>query len=210
MAELRKYIVVLVITVLFSILVYSSIEAIYPEPMYDKFCKYYGMVSKPAYPVSAENTKEHKCTGYNTPTEDQLKQCADSEGMNEYNYDEYSCPTKYECNYCSKQLRDAQKEYSLVIFIVSAIAGLIAIVLGLVLPSAKNILHEWVGTGFMLGGAVTLFIGTARYYSDMYRVLRPFVILAELLIVIYLVYNVFGKYVGKKNNMQTKPSRKKK
>ena len=210
MAELRKYIVVLVITVLFSILVYSSIEAIYPEPEYDQFCKYYDKYPKAAYPFQDEKERaSHKCPDYsNKPTDEQLKQCAETDGMNEYNYDEYGCPTKYTCNYCNKQLRDSQKKYSLVIFIVSAIAGLAAIVLGLVLPSAKNVLHEWVGTGFMLGGVVTLFIGTARYYSDMYRVLRPFVILAELLIVIYLVYNVFGRYV--KNKSVGKLVRKKK
>jgi len=205
MIELRKYIVVLVITVLFAILVQSLIEAIYPEPQYDKFCKYNDRYPKPAYPLQNEQDQiAHKCQDYSKPTEEQLKQCVDSEGMTEYNYDEYGCPTKYGCNYCNKQYQDAQKGYSLVVFIVSAILGLIAISLGLILPTSKNILHEWVGTGFMLGGVVTLFIGTIRYYADMYRVLRPIVIFIELLIVIYLIYNVFGKYVntkkpGKKN-----------
>jgi len=45
----------------------------------------------------------------------------------------------------------------------------------------------------MLGGVFTLFFGTARYYSDMHRILRPVVMLIELLIVIYLIYKVFGK-----------------
>lgn len=210
MIELRKYIVVLVITVLFAILVQSLIEAIYPEPQYDKFCRYYERVPKPvyspSYPVQGEKEKiTHKCPEYNKPSEEQLKQCVDSEGMAEYNYDEYGCPTKYGCNYCNKQLKDAQKKYSLVVFIVSAILGLIAIALGLILPTSKNLLHEWVGTGFMLGGVVTLFIGTIRYYADMYRVLRPIVIFIELLIVIYLIYNVFGKYVNtKKSGKKTK------
>lgn len=206
MIELRKYIVVLVITVLFVILVQSLIEAIYPEPQYEEFCRYNDRYPKQAYPIQDEKDRiAHKCQDYSKPTEEQLNQCIDSEGMNEYNYDEYGCPIKYECNYCNKQYENSQKKYSLVVFLISAILGLIAIILGLILPSTKNILHEWVGTGFMLGGVVTLFIGTARYYADMYRILRPIVILIELLIVIYLVYNVFGKYVNaKKSNKKRK------
>ncbi|MBI2135904.1 hypothetical protein HYU06_02450 [Candidatus Woesearchaeota archaeon] len=210
MVELRKYIVVLVIIVLFAILVQSLIEAIYQEPQYDKFCRYYERIPKAAYPVAypLQDEKDriaHKCQDYTKSTEEQIKQCVDSEGQNEYNYDEYGCPTKYECNYCNKNYITSQKKYSLVVFLVSAILGLIAIILGLILPSTKNILHEWVGTGFMLGGIVTLFIGTARYYADMYRILRPIVILIELLIVIYLVYNVFSKNVNAK-----KPNKKRK
>ena len=40
----------------------------------------------------------------------------------------------------------------------------------------------------MLGGLVTLFFGTFRYYEYLGRYVKPIVILVELIIVIYLSY----------------------
>jgi hypothetical protein len=193
MFELRKYIVVLVIAVLFAIFVQSSIEAIYPQPQYDDFCK--SERSAKPYPLVRQTTE---CPEYLAPSQEKLDGCFDKKGQPDYNYDANGCPTKYECSYCNKFYNDSQKYYNFIVFIVSSIAGLIAIALGLILPSPKNVLNEWVGSGFMLGGVFTLFFGTATYYSDMHRIARPIVMLVELVIIIYLIYKVFGKNLKKK------------
>ncbi|MFH1408523.1 MAG: hypothetical protein ABIH34_01320, partial [Nanoarchaeota archaeon] len=69
----------------------------------------------------------------------------------------------------------------------------VVIIIGLYLPAEKNVLNEWIGSGFLLGGLITLFIGTALYFSDFLRWLRPIVILFELGLVIFISYRKLKK-----------------
>ena len=94
---------------------------------------------------------------------------------------------------CQEEFDSANEKYNLVVFYVSIIFGLIAIIVGLYLPSEKDDLNQWVGSGFMLGGFFTLFVGTIRAYGDLHRVIRPIILLIELLIVIYVSYRKIGK-----------------
>ena len=189
MADVRKIAIIFVIAVLFVVLVYSTNEAIYPRPDYDDFCEE-RFLEKPIDRIG--ETKNYTCPGYEKPSKETLQECYDKDGRPDYNYDEYGCPTEYECEMCGKHYEDAREQYNFIMFIVYGIAGLIAVVLGLFLPKKKNELHEWIGTGFMLGGLITIFFGTATYFGEMHRVVRPFIILTELLIVIFVAYKKFS------------------
>jgi hypothetical protein len=94
---------------------------------------------------------------------------------------------------CRDEYDSAREKYNLVVFYVSIIFGLLAIVVGLYLPSHKEDLNQWIGSGFMLGGFFTLFVGTIRAYGDLHRMIRPIALLIELLIVIYVAYKKIGK-----------------
>ena len=188
--DIRKIAIVIVIAILFSILVQATIEAIYPSPRYEDFCK--GMYDRPAPVAAVKEAKECPDT-YVPPSQEEIDACDGKEGFPDYNYDEYGCPTKYTCNTCQKELDDSMKGYNLIVFIISSILGLIAIFAGVYLPTHKNALNEWVGTGFMLGGIISVFIGTARYYSDMARIVRPIILLIELIIIIWLAYKKLNK-----------------
>lgn len=94
---------------------------------------------------------------------------------------------------CQENYDAANEKYNMVVFYVSVLLGLMAIILGLYLPGHKDDLNLWIGSGFMLGGFFTLFVGTARAYSDLHRIIRPIVLLLELLIVIYVSYKKMGK-----------------
>ena len=177
MADIRKILIIFVIAVLFAILVQSTIDAVYPSPEYDDFCG----ETKPR-PVAV---KVDMCPEFDY---NEANECAENRGMIKYIYDVNGCPISYECDPCSKDYDSARDKYGFISFIISALLGIIAIIAGLWLPVEKNSLHEWIGTGFLLGGLFTLFIGTMRYYSDLHRILRPIIILIELLIVIYLSY----------------------
>ena len=189
MADVRKIAIIFVIAVLFVVLIYSTNEAIYPRPKYDDFCKE-DLRAKPL--VTIGETKNYTCPEYEKPSEEELQECLNKEGRADYNYDEYGCPTKFECEMCGKYYDDAREKHNFVMFLVYGLAGLVAVVLGLFLPKKKNELHEWIGTGFMLGGLMTIFIGTASYFGDMHRILRPFVILVEMIIVLIISYKKFS------------------
>jgi hypothetical protein len=94
---------------------------------------------------------------------------------------------------CREEYDSAMDKHNLVVFYVSIIFGMIAIIVGLMLPTHKDDLNQWIGSGFMLGGFFTLFVGTIRAYGALDRIARPIILLIELLIVIYVSYRKMGK-----------------
>lgn len=187
MIDIRKILVIFVIAVLFSILVFSTIEAVYPRPQYEDYC---GINIRPFPDKISQN-----CTNLNIP-QDFQQNCSDSKGYIDYNYDSLGCPDEYFCNTCQNNWQDANEKYNLVVFIISAILGLIAVLLGMYLPTEPNSINEWVGTGFMLGGLFALFFGTARSYSDLDRIVRPIVIFIELALIIFITYKKLGDSIS--------------
>ena len=180
MADVRKIAIIFVIAVLFAVLSQSLIEAIYPMPKYENFCNN----SYPkAYPAYAPGDSSKNCSFIDT------SQCEKSKGMADFEYNNVTgCPVSFTCNYCQVNYDDANNNYNLFVFIVSSMIGLIGVAIGLFMPTRKNDLNEWIGTGFMLGGLIAIFVGTARYFPDMGRIIRPVIIFIELVIVIFIAY----------------------
>lgn len=184
-SDIRKIIIIFVIAVLFAILVNVTIEAFYPQPQYEDFCddNYRAMaIGKPV-----DNCQEIIVKDYD------YQKCQDLGGQIEYKIGSNGCPTSFYCETCYKEMDNANEKYNFIVFIVSAISGLIAVFLGLYLPKPKNPINEWVGSGFLLGGLFTLFVGTVRFFGDMGRYYRPLVILIELILVIWLTYKKLGE-----------------
>jgi len=198
MVDVRKIIIIFVVAILFAVLVFSVIEAAYPSPKYEDFCKQ-NMYSKPA-PVVKEPVD---CKLIDISAQDQ-KACDDKKGVIEYNYDSRGCATSYKCNTCNNEFQLAQEQHSKYVFYISAVLSLIAIFIGMFLPAQNNTLNEWMGTGFMLGGAFALFFGTASSFIFLDRITRPIVIFCELALVIFISYRKIG------NLRQDNKSKKKK
>ena len=185
MVDIRKIIIIFVIGILFSVLVFSVIDAIYPQPEYNDFCgmeKYRGDIVK----IPGE-----KCTNVE-PSTNQRTDCDKKAGYIEYTYDSSGCSIDWECNTCHTKYENAREDYYKVVFYVSAILALVAIFIGMYLPAGKNELNEWIGTGFMLGGTFALFFGTMQSFSYLDRIVRPIVIFFELVLVIFVAYKKIG------------------
>jgi hypothetical protein len=209
MADVRKIIVIFVIAVIFAVLVQSLIEATYPQPKYEDFCKtdYYSGYYPGTKAVPADGNGS-ACQAAAEPTQAEYKSCSDIGGVIEYKYDyQGSCPTGFTCSTCQKEYNTADEKHKLIVFIISSIMGLIAIAVGLYLP-IKNDLNEWIGSGFMLGGLFTLFTGTVVYYMEMGRFIRPIVMFIELCIVIYLAYKKLGRQDDGKNAVTNKSNKR--
>ena len=184
LADVRKILVFIVVAVLFAFFVNAFIEALYPSPRYEDFCR-----NKEMYTPMKINIEQNRtCATIEQPTQSELDRCFKAEGYADYNYDAYGCPTKYECNMCQKLYNDAEKKHNMFVFLISAVAGLLAIAAGLYLPVGKDTLTEWIASGFMLGGLITIFVGTIRYYPGMEKIVRPLVLLLEIILVIYVAY----------------------
>jgi len=173
--------IVLTVAILFTVLMLSITNAAYPNPKYEDFCR--------EMPVPVKFAQEpDKCGETRAPIA--------CNGPVEYIYDEKGCPKEAKCDSCSKDLEDARKKYNLVLFIISSISGVLAILFGL--SYRKN--DEFsvlIRSGFVVGGLASIFFGTVHYYGDMGRFVRPAVILAELAIVIVVTYKII-----KKNNLK--------
>ncbi|MBU0756607.1 MAG: hypothetical protein KKF44_00950 [Nanoarchaeota archaeon] len=192
MADARRIIIIFVIAVLFSIFVNVSIDAFYNSPDYMDYCNNNERVMPKTIPNRQEDCKEMIVPS------DKEEECQSNKGYITYTYDQYGCASGYYCETCQNDYDDAREKYGFVVFIISAITGLAAFFSGLNLPIKKNSVNEWVGSGFLLGGLFTIFIGTGRYFGDMGRTMRPFVIFFELLLVLYFAYKKLGDNSAKK------------
>jgi hypothetical protein len=198
MVDAKKVVIGLIIAILFAVLVFSIIEAAYPRPEYNDFCK----DSYASRPLKSPSTIiEVNCTDLNVPGEFH-EDCVNREGFVDYKYDSNGCATEAFCNTCSKEYDDARDEHDRYVFYISALLSLIAIFIALYMPfrkeppkkgSERSELDEWIATGFLLGGAFALFFGTATSYSALDRITRPIVIFLEIILVIFISYKKFGK-----------------
>ena len=195
MVDLRRILIIFVISVLFSAFIITGIEAVYPAPKYETYCRQ-------TYPVPAAAFQKDPSilTCQDTsPTPQTFQQCTDKKGYIDYKgYDNNGCAKEPYCNTCQTDFNKVNEHYNALYFVIAALAGLVAIALGVLLPSGKNSLHEWMGTGFMLGGLFILFFGTIRTFGDLQRYVRPLIILAELLIIIWLSYKKLGNTKNKR------------
>ena len=190
MIDFRRIIVILVIAVLLGILTQVSIDAVYPEPKYDAYCR--PTVDAQLANMPKPVRQDFACTNY-TPSAELSTTCTPEKGQVQFKYDTNGCVTQAYCETCYKNLEIANEKRGLAVFIVSAILGLIATVIGLYLQPAKNPINEWVGSGFLLGGLISIFVGTVRYFGNMGRFMKPIIILLELILVIWLAYKKLGK-----------------
>jgi hypothetical protein len=175
--DIRKILVILVIAALFSIFTYSLSEAIFEKPDYDDYC-----YIDARFPV--RDTVGENCTNVE-PTETEKELCEEGDLIPQY---ENGCVVSYKCDTCRQAYEAEMAKFNFGVFLITTILGLVAIIIGLYLPVSKNPLHTWVGTGLMLGGLISIFIGTVRIYGDLHRILKPIIILIELLLVIFITY----------------------
>ncbi|MBU1975501.1 MAG: hypothetical protein KKG59_03805 [Nanoarchaeota archaeon] len=185
MADFRRIMAVLIITVLFTVFVFSLNEAVNPNPDWDDFCDTNERPVKP-YVYNAE--RNFSCPDISETLQEDKDACKEIHGDIQWETDFDGCPIAWKCEICQYEYEQAQSQFKFWTFLIAAVLGLVAVAIGIWLPASKNPLNEWVGTGFLFGGLMTLFIGTGLYFSDFLSWLRPIVILLELILVIFIAY----------------------
>ncbi|RME53336.1 hypothetical protein D6783_02130 [Candidatus Woesearchaeota archaeon] len=179
----RKYLVIFVIAVLYSAFVFTLVQAIYPWPEHEDFCK-----ERQARPFPP--TTQQRCP-YNASLEALREACIHQDGIPRDQLGEDGCPRNITCDFCNKAFTQAKKTHALIYFFITALLGALSIIVGLLLPPSKTV-NEWIGSGLLLGGLIVIFGGTIITITDLQSYLRPIVLFAELLLVIYLAYITWG------------------
>ena len=162
--KVKTVILSLIIAIVLAGFVIYLVESIYPSPDYEDYC---GNVKVPRI---IPNEK--------TGGVDQ-SQCQEDGGTWIDGY----CDYYYECN--QNYEKEADK-HRLVLFVVGAVVGLIAISLGIVLALPS------VSSGLMLGGGFLIFFGTAQYWSELSNWIRTFILGIVLVVLIWLGYKKLG------------------
>ena len=183
--KIKKIAVIIVIAVLFSMFCFSLVDVAMERPNYSDFCDEKPI---PARPLQ----KELECPSFNEPTVLEREDCGNKDGYIEFNYDSSGCPVNYECNTCRGLYEKESEGYRLIAFIMSTILGVIAVIAGMYIKSSNEIV-EWVYAGIVIGGIATIFIGTMQYFGDMGRFVKPFILLAEIILIIWVAVRTAKK-----------------
>ncbi len=181
MPDIRKVLLIFVISVLFAGFVFSLINAVYPHPTMDDYC-----VNDPSPPPLKEDCP------FNRTLQEQRQACLAAGSLPREHYDDQGCVASISCDDCQQRYDEAQEHYTLIYFLITALLGASSILGALLLPE-KNQLHEWIGSGFLLGGVIVIFGGTIMTFGHLYAWLRPIVMLGELILVISLAYRLWGR-----------------
>ncbi len=178
MVDLKKITFTFGIAVLFALFVAFAIEAFYQQPKYEDFCHSYNYESKPMSVCD----KQSNCTYSPVLDPKSSEECNKNKGYVAYNYGLDGCATGAYCETCSARFDDTNKEYNSRLFYITAIIGLIAILIGLYTP----MYIEEIASGLILGGVFTLIQGTIRAFGSLGRYSRPIVLGIELVLIILI------------------------
>ena len=146
------------------------INSFYPNPEWDDYCD--ERVRAPKLAVAETITQEtcEEVGGKWTPQDIRCVTTPCPQGVCDY----YST--------CQKEYDTARDQYRLVAFIVSIIAGLAAISIGIMLALPS------VSSGLMLGGTFLTFYGVVIYWTNLSKILKTLILGAVLVILIWLAY----------------------
>ena len=189
MDEIRKYAIIITLAVLTAIFIFAVAEALTPEAEYPEFCIEAQEADRDFYPPFPRDPGGEQCADTPEPTQEERAACPGNLNLN-YNTCEYQCS-------CYEITREHEQQKEQIIFWVAILLAGVAIVTGMLLP-AKNPINDWVGSGFILGGVITLFVATIRYWSELDRLARPLVIALEIAIVVWITYKRFATDKKKK------------
>ncbi len=165
----KKTFLTVAIALLFALFIGYGIEVFHKAPDFDACYR-----TQPEYPINETDCKAMNGT-WMMPTVP-----ADQEMAKE----KVPTPIGY-CNYvdpCSTKLQGQQEKHDRIVFIVSLIFGVLALVTMLLLKM------EIISTGISAGGILLLLYGTVRYWQYAHDVLRFTLIGIALAILIYVAY----------------------
>lgn len=191
---LKEYAIIFAILILFSSFIIFTIDAFYQKPLYENYCN-----STQFYQEIYQNDlkqEPNNCT-YNYEIE---KDCYNNQGIPVFDFDENGCRYIKNCDLCQKDFNLAMKNYNKNLFFILAIIGVLSIIFGIYYKI------EFIGTGFMFSGIFLLFFGTMQTFNDLDKFIRPFVLLLELSLILFIAYKKIviksenNKQINKKTN----------
>ena len=181
MSAIKKWALALAIAIVLNLFVNYGISVFYKAPQYNDFCTGQGPYREPYYPAKPyPDFTQQNCTPI-AVSEQMQKSCNEQKGYIAYKYNSTGCPTEAYCETCQVQFDAVNQKYSRNIFFITAVIGIIAIIVGLVYVHLDPI-----ASGFMFGGIFVLIYGTIRVFGNLSKVMRVVVLGIELVVLVYI------------------------
>lgn len=181
--KVKELLMSLAIAIMVALFVGLFFDAVYSAPEYEDFC---GLDGPRAFKDRFEVPPE-TCENVYFVSEEEISQCNLEEGNPTFDYDENGCQIYSDCNYCNKEYSNAQEEYNRNLFFIISPIAIILILIGLFYS------FEVAASGFMFGGILLLIYSTARYFSDMSKFMRVFVVFIELVLLLWIAKKKMDK-----------------
>jgi len=177
MVNAKNIILGIGIVVIYALVLWQGIEAFYPSPQHDDFCKSSIFDSGPFVKSADRGTS----CNFTKDLQEQQDQCYTQKGFPVYEYDNNGCTVKIkECNMCNEELNEAQDKHSKAVFVIAIIAGIITLIVGYSILSV-----EPVGSALMGSGIWAIFWGAAINWRSFSSVLRFLLLLIALVVIIW-------------------------
>ena len=189
MLNIKKLALTIAVGILLALFIGFLIDAIYNSPKYEDFCtpSTRPMYEKVPYPELI-NTSNCPKLNYNDSI---YATCTQDKGYVAYKTDNNGCQVNPYCETCSVEFDKANKWYSRNLFFILAPISIALIIIGMFLAL------EAIGSGFILGGILTLIYATIRVFGDLSKVMRVILLGIELALVIWIGYKKIEKHQRK-------------
>lgn len=172
-----KWALVLGIVIVLNLFIQYSINAVYPQPEYQDFCK--------EEQVTVIPQTQTECTSKGGQwTEDQSIGVKRPVAVGETQQTGY-CNMQYTC---SKEYEAASDVYRRNVFVTRVILGVLALGISFVVASAPA-----VALGLSFGGVLSLLIATTGYWSKLGQYVQVIVLGIALAILIWIGIKKIGK-----------------
>ncbi|MBI4438411.1 hypothetical protein HY640_00600 [Candidatus Woesearchaeota archaeon] len=173
-SAVKRWGLAIAIAIVLNLFVNYGIATFYKAPKYEDYCP--AMAYERAKFPYAE---PKNCTPV-TVSEQLEKNCTESKGYIQYKYDSVGCPTKAYCETCQYSFQQVHDKYESNVFFILVVVGVTSLVAGL----AINV--QSVGTGLLIGGIISILVGTIRNWSNLADIAK-FVILGILLAILIFI-----------------------
>ena len=173
------------IVILFMLVLWQGFEAFYPSPEWGDYCD--EGIRRPV-PRNLDSVCEF-------PEEVNVKQasCGKADGYFIYEYDSKGCVVDGVCDDCQIEYNDAQEARSQVVFLISLVIGIAALVVGFFFLSL-----EPVGSALMVSGLWAFFWGTAINFRNFSNITRFLLLLAVLVVLVVFTWKINSARKGGK------------
>ncbi len=168
-SNIKNWFLAIGIGIIFVLFVFYGVQTFYPGPEYEDFCG-----ERPFFPVNKE-----VCEPLDVDPVFQ-EQCFSSGGMLDYEYDAEGCQQSVSCNTCSADFDTQRDNYNKNIFFIFVIVGIAVLIGGMFVAEVS------VSSGLLLGGILTIIIGTLRSWSEIGDILR-FLLLGLVLVLLIFI-----------------------
>lgn len=172
--DAKQLAIILGVAILVPLFLGLFMDAVYETPKYEDYCN--NTYSKPYMEPKIGTT----CPAYDSFPD--VQKCYNEKGNPIPKYDARNCQVFDRCDYCQRDFDKVNQIYNRNLFFILAPIGLVIVIFGIYMTI------EYMGASLMFAGLLTMFYATVRYFTDMSKMLRALVILAELLVIMWIAY----------------------